>query len=85
MPERRVPAHQETRVDGRRETDPRLTTRHCATRLGVSTQFIVAEILAGRLHALVIQRGDRRAIYRISPAAFHAYVRRHRWQGAQSA
>jgi excisionase family DNA binding protein len=79
MKERRSAPRQESRVDGRRDTDPRLTTSDCAQRLGVSTQFIVGEIREGRLRALVIQRGRRRAMYRIAPADLAAYLRQHRW------
>lgn len=80
MTDRRQPDRQAPQVSGRRETDPRLTTTDCAERLGVTTQFIVGEINAGRLRALVLQRGGRRRIYRVSPAALHAYIRQHRWQ-----
>ncbi|HXO84683.1 MAG TPA: helix-turn-helix domain-containing protein [Gemmatimonadales bacterium] len=74
----------DARVDGRRETDPRLTTRDCAERLGVSTNFIVGEIRDGRLRALVIRRGRRRSMYRIAPADLNAYLRQHRWTKAAS-
>lgn len=67
------------RLDGRRETDPRLTTTDCAKRLGVSTGFIVGEILEGRLRALVLKRAGRRSMYRIAPADIRAYIRQHRW------
>jgi hypothetical protein len=79
MQDRRSPERQEPRVDGRRETDPSLTTSDCAKRLGVSTGFIVGEIREERLDALRIKRGDRRIMYRISPAALRAYIQQHRW------
>jgi excisionase family DNA binding protein len=74
----------EPTLDGRRDTDPRLTTSDCARRLGVSTQFIVGEIHEGRLRALVIRRGRLRAMYRISPADLTSYLQRHRWTTAAS-
>lgn len=71
-------APQEARTDdGRRETDYRLTTNDCADRLGVSTKFVVGEILEGRLRALVIRRPNRRRMYRISPADLKAYLRQY--------
>lgn len=84
MAERRSPAVQEPRVDGRRDTDPRLTTRDCADRLGVSTGFVIGEIKQGRLAAAVIRRGGRRAIYRVSPASLQAYVRQFGWTSTRA-
>jgi excisionase family DNA binding protein len=78
--DRRRPDHQKPDADGRRQSDPRLTTRECADRLGVHTSFVVGEIRDGRLEALVIERASRRAVYRISEAALRAYLTRHRWR-----
>lgn len=79
MPDRRVPHQQVARVDGRRDSDPTLTTSDCARHLGVSTKFIVGEIRDGRLRALVITRPRRRCMYRVSPAALKAYLLQFRW------
>jgi len=78
MHERRRTAP-ELRLDGRRATDPTLTTGDCARRLGVSTNFIVGEIRDGRLRALVIKRGLKRAIYRVAPTDLTTYLQQHRW------
>lgn len=59
------------------DMNPTMTTSDCARHLGVSTSFIVGEIRDGRLRALVLQRGRRRALYRISPAAWRAYLREY--------
>jgi predicted transcriptional regulator len=89
--ERRRPQQQTARVDGRRDTDPTLTTSDCARRLGVSTKFIVGEIRDARLKASVRSPGRVRKMYRIAPADFdrvHAEildVRQHRQRIAQIA
>jgi hypothetical protein len=75
--ERRNPVGQEPRVGGARATDPRLTTRDCADRLGVTPRFIVGEIQDGRLIAHERNRQGHRAIYRIAEIEFAAYIRRH--------
>lgn len=77
MPDRRDPRRQEPKIHGRRISDPTLTTRLCADRLGVSTDFIVGEIRDGRLRAHVRIVPGKRAIYRISEAEFRAYQSRH--------
>ena len=74
--DRRNPSRQTPKADGRRATDPILTTRDCANRLGVSTDFIVGEIQDGRLTAYTNRRG-RRAVYRVAPADFDTYVAEH--------
>jgi hypothetical protein len=74
--ERRDPDDQAPRTDGRRATDPRLTTRDCADRLSVTPRFIVGEILDGRLIAHGRQQDGRRVLYRISELDFAAYLRR---------
>ncbi len=79
MAERRRSTRQEARIDGQRATDPRLTTRDCADRLGVSPGFIVGEIRDGRLPALVLEREGLRTVYRIIPRDFEAYCRRFEW------
>lgn len=65
------------RLNGRRATDPTLTTRDVADRLGLSTAFIVGEIQDGRLEALTLRRVDKRNIYRVSERDFAAYLVRH--------
>jgi hypothetical protein len=77
--ERRNPRRHRDVVDSRRATDPHLTTRDCANRLGVSTGFIVGEIRDGRLAATVLQRDGYRTVYRIAPAQLEAYIARHGW------
>ena len=77
--DRRDPAKQVPDPLGRRATDPYLTTRDCANRLGVTTEFIVAEIQDGRLQALVIKRTGFKNIYRVSPQELEAYLHRNRW------
>ena len=84
MPERRSPGVQEPRVDGRRDTDPRLTTRDCADRLGVTPGFVLGEIKAGRLEAVAYRRGGLRAVYRVSPAALASYRRQYGWTSCQA-
>lgn len=79
MQDRRDPSNQRAKPGGRRATDPALTTRQCADRIGVTTEFIIGEIRDGRLRALVIQRPGVRTIYRVSPADFDAYIVRYRW------
>lgn len=79
--ERRDIYRQEPRVGGARVTDPRLTTRDCAERLGMSARFIVGEIRDGRLAAHVREREGLRALYRISEVAFDAYLQRY-WPSA---
>lgn len=68
------------RSDGRRATDPRLTTRAIADKLGVGTQFVLDEIHDGRLDALVLERPGARRVYRVTPQAFDEYLARHRWR-----
>lgn len=75
--ERRAPDRQEPRLNGRRATDPTMTTRQCADSIGVSPGFVVGEIRDGRLRALVIKRPRRRSVYRVAPADWAAYVRQH--------
>ena len=82
MSDRRRVNRQDPQGNGRRETDPTLTTSVCAERLGVTSQFIVGEITSGRLAGLVLERGLGRRIYRVSPAALRAYIRKYRWQRA---
>lgn len=74
--ERRDPQRQAAVDDGRRASDPRLSTSVCAARLGVTPKFILGEIVDGRLSARVRTRPGVRAMYRISEAAFDMYVRR---------
>jgi excisionase family DNA binding protein len=54
-----------------------MTTRQCAERLGISTDFVVGEIRDKRLQAHVIVRDGKRVIYRVSVVDFEAYLRRH--------
>ena len=54
-----------------------LTTKQCAVRLGVSTNFVRGEIRDRRLHANVIARDGKRIIYRVTTVEFDAYLRRH--------
>lgn len=75
--DRRNPKRQAPKVDGRRATDPQLSTRECAERLGVSPDFIVGEILDGRLTAYTHERTGRRRIYRVTPADFDTYLAQH--------
>ncbi len=77
--ERRDPRQQAPREDGTRASDPRLTTRDVADRLGVSTNFVVEEIQDGRLEALVIRRPGVRTVYRVAEAALEDYFRRFKW------
>ncbi|HVL65742.1 MAG TPA: helix-turn-helix domain-containing protein [Vicinamibacterales bacterium] len=83
--ERRDPRRQHALQDGRRASDPTLTTRDVADRLGVSTAFVIGEIRDGRLTATVWKRDGKRAIYRIAPADLDDYERRHRWNRGRSA
>ncbi len=78
IPERRTHAAHDLRLDGRRATDPTMTTSDCAERLGVGATFILGEIRDGRLvgHVFTLVGRSRRA-YRISPAAFDAYLDRY--------
>jgi hypothetical protein len=79
MSERRS-AQQDPHLDGRRATDPTLTPRYCASRIGMSTAFIINEIRGGHLRALVIKNPGRRVSrYRISPADFQTYLARYGW------
>lgn len=80
MRERRDPQRQAPDAGGRRATDPCLTTRDVANRLGVSTNFVLGEIQDGRLPAIVLERPGARRLYRISEASLSAYLRRHQWQ-----
>lgn len=81
--ERRDVYHQEPLVGGARHSDPRLTTRDCANRMGVSTNFIIGEIRDGRLAALVVEREGLRTLYRVSEAQLEAYLARYRWIRAE--
>lgn len=83
--ERRDRQTQRPVVGGARATDPRLTTRDVANRLGVSTNFVVEEILNGRLEALVIRREPLRTLYRVSEASLDAYLERHKWTSTDRA
>lgn len=78
--ERRRAPVQEPRIDGQRRSDPKLTTRDCADRLGVTTAFILGEIQDGRLSAQITAREGYRTIYRVAPQELEAYIHRHRWQ-----
>jgi hypothetical protein len=66
-------------IGGARATDPKLTTRDVADRLGVSTNFVIGEIRDGRMAATVIERPGVRSIYRVSELALLDYLRRHQW------
>lgn len=84
MGDRRNPDRQRPIMGGERKTDPPsddwLTTRQCATRLGLTTpEFIVGEILDGRLCALVIERPGMRRIYRVKASALQTYISRYSW------
>jgi hypothetical protein len=74
------------RVDGRRDTDPRLTAGDCARLLrgAVSRQFILREIKAGRLRALKIPR-PMRDVYRVSPADLRVYKQKYCLSSRKSA
>jgi hypothetical protein len=63
-------------------SDEWLTTRQCADRLGVGTNFVVGEIRDGRLLAQVIERPGRKALYRISGQELNRYVLRYGWNGS---
>lgn len=67
-----------------RATDPKLGTRDCADRLGVSSGFIIGEIRDGRLKAMVIERKGFRTIYRVAEEDLQAYLREHRWYVAKA-
>lgn len=77
--DRRDQAEQKALVGGARATDPRLTTRDVADRLGVSTNFVIGEIRDGRLDAMVVEREGLRALYRISESSLATYLQRHKW------
>lgn len=77
--DRRNPARDLPSAAGHRATDPTLTTRDCADRLGVSPRFIVDEIRDGRLAALVLARPGHRTVYRVAPADLAAYLARFGW------
>jgi excisionase family DNA binding protein len=81
--ERRDARRQVPLAGGERASDPRpgphLTTRDVADRLGVSTNFVVEEIQAGRLQALVIRRAGVRTLYRVSDANLDTYLARYQW------
>lgn len=68
---------------GRCASDPKLTTRDVADRLGVSTNFVVGEIADGRLPGLVLEGRGGRRVYRISEASLQAYLRKHQWTPAR--
>jgi excisionase family DNA binding protein len=53
-----------------------LTTSEVAAKIGVARQTVDAWIRAGKLPARRIQVG-KRAVYRIRPADFRAFVRRY--------
>lgn len=78
--ERRNVYTQTPLVGGARYTDPRLTTRDCANRLGVGTNFIIGEIRDGRLDALVVERAGMKTLYRVSEAQLDSYLARHKWR-----
>jgi hypothetical protein len=75
--ERRDLQSQQPILGGARASDPKLTTRDCADRLGVSPRFIVGEILDGRLAAHARSRQGLRTLYRVSEHDFEAYIRRY--------
>jgi hypothetical protein len=86
MPDRRDPARQNTRIDGRRDTDHVLSPRDCAEDIAVSPDFIISEIKAQEIPALQIPRPGGRTLYRIAPAAWKAYKTRCGWApGVRSA
>jgi excisionase family DNA binding protein len=61
-----------------------LTTRQAATRLGVSTAFVLGEIHDGRLPAIILARpGKARRVYRVTPAALETYRRRYCWSSTK--
>lgn len=62
-----------------------LTTRQCADRIGVSTDFIRGEIEDRRLKAHVVARDKKRLVYRVSLEDFEAYLRRHHGRSEQLA
>lgn len=80
MADRRDPARQRPDPRGRRAMDPTLTTRDVANRLGVSTDFVVAEIRDRRLEAMVLDRPGFRTVYRISEVSLRAYCVRYKWR-----
>ncbi len=53
-----------------------LTTVQVAARVGMSSEWVRREILAGRLRAIIIRRGTR-AIYRVAEPDLRAYLRRY--------
>lgn len=75
--DRRNPQRQAPKADGRRTTDPTMSTRDCANRLGVGTDFVLGEIRDGRLKAYSAHEGRRRAVYRIAPSDFDEYFARY--------
>lgn len=56
-----------------------LTTKQCAVKLGMSTDFVLGEIRDGRMEAHVIARDGKRTVYRISAESLERY--RHRFWG----
>lgn len=54
-----------------------LTTRECATHLGVSSGFVRGEIRDGRLCARQLHRPGKRTVYRIASRDFKSYLLRH--------
>lgn len=67
------------------DTPTWLTTRQCADRLGVSTDFIRGEIGDRRLKAHVVAREKKRTIYRVTAEDFGAYLRRYYGRSEQLA
>lgn len=54
-----------------------MSTTEVAKRLGLSSEWVRREILAGRLGAQVLKRGARRRIYRVSETQLTAYLQRY--------
>lgn len=60
-----------------------LSTSEAAARLGVSANFIVSEIKAGRLRGEVLARPGRRRMFRIPERAIAEYVKKYGWTPAR--
>lgn len=56
---------------------PKLRPRECAEALGVSTDYVIGEIRAGRLAARVRTHDSGRVKYRIEQEAFADWMRDH--------
>jgi hypothetical protein len=71
-------------VGGRRPTDPSLTTAACVRDINmpdvVDTNFLVGEILEGRLQATVIRRHGKKNIYRVAPVHLQEWKIRCLWK-----